>query len=144
LLRSLLDDDIAMPMGADRRPVLPVGVRASLAHDGDLVVAVVTRSHCVVALGLDLEPVARLAPSEAALVVRPDESGLDASLAFCLKEAAYKAWSAPGRRVLEHHDIKVAIRGDKFGATVLSGKTEHVGAWTRVSERWLALVAHQA
>ena len=37
-----------------------------------------------------------MSADEAALVLRPDEAGLDPRLAFVLKEATYKAWCGLG------------------------------------------------
>ena len=96
LLRQLIGSDVAIPVGPDRAPVLPAGVRASLAHDHGLAVAAVTTDPRVRALGIDIEPVDPLPPDIATVVLRPDEVGLDAHHAFTMKEAAYKAWSRLG------------------------------------------------
>ena len=140
LLRGLLDDlDVAIPVGATRAPVLPDGVRASLAHDRTMAVAALTTDPSITALGIDVEDDAPLEADVAAIVLRPDESGLDAHLVFCLKEAAYKAWSTLGGRLLEHHDVRVEVAGDRFAA-LLDGAMQLDGTFAHVPGRWLALV----
>ena len=138
LLRSLIGDDVAIPIGTDRRPVLPSGVRASLAHDRDVVVAALSRSDHIEAVGIDVEAVEQLSAAEAAVIVRPDEGELEPMLAFALKEAAFKAWSNTGGRMLEHHDIRVRLDGGLFRAVVLPSTTL-AGAWTRVAGKHAAL-----
>jgi 4'-phosphopantetheinyl transferase EntD len=141
LLRSLLGENVAIPIGDDRRPLLPPGVCACLAHDRNLAVAVLTREPHLSALGLDLEPVQRMTLSEAAVVLRDDERGVDPGLAFCLKEAAYKAWSSVGGHLLDHHDVHVRLHGGRFRASVLNNAMEMTGAWDLVDGAWIALVA---
>jgi 4'-phosphopantetheinyl transferase EntD len=139
LLRHLLGEDLALPVGPDRRPVLPPGVRASLAHDRTLVVAALSRTSHVSSIGVDLESASGLNADDAALVLRDDERQFDAALAFCLKEATYKAWSAAGGRMLDHHDIGLSVDAGTFHARVLD-TSDVVGAWARVEDSYLALV----
>lgn len=84
--------------GADGRPLLPAGVRGSLAHADGLVVAVVVGSPAVlgVGVGVDLERAGALPPEDAGSVVGPDDVtlGADPVATLVVKEAAYKAWSA--------------------------------------------------
>lgn len=140
LLRLLLGENVPLPVGSDRRPVLPVGTCASIAHDRVLVVAALSRLPGISSLGVDLESASSLAAEEAALVLRPDEQGLDAALAFCLKEAAYKAWSGAGGRMLDHHDVRLTIDAGTFVAQIRDSTTELMGAWTSVEDSILALV----
>ncbi|MFT3853243.1 MAG: hypothetical protein QM733_10960 [Ilumatobacteraceae bacterium] len=143
LLRSLLGADVAIPVGPTRAPVLPDGVIGSLAHDREVAVAAVSSDPAVAALGVDVEDDAALSDGMARLILRPDEAGIDAHLAFCLKEAAYKAWSTLGGRLVDHHDARVSVAGDTFtaemdGLLVVPGRFAHAGT------RWLALaVVHQ-
>jgi 4'-phosphopantetheinyl transferase EntD len=139
LLRSLLGDDLPIPVADDRSPILPDGVRASLAHDDQFAVAVLSRDPSIVALGIDLEPASPLEADEAALILRRDESSLDAHLAFTMKEAAYKAWSTLGGRMLDHRDVRLSVSGGAFEATV-DGVTTLRGAWRGATARWIALV----
>ena len=55
----------------------------------------------IAALGIDVEPTGPLSAEMAAVILRPDEAGLDAHLAFTLKEAVYKAWSAVGGELID-------------------------------------------
>src|SRR4051794_13014081 len=91
LLRSLLERDVPIPVGPTRAPVLPDGVRASLAHDRTMVVAAATTDPTIASLGVDVEADDPLPTDMAGVILRADEAGLDAHLVFCLKEAAYKA-----------------------------------------------------
>lgn len=81
--------------GADGRPLLPAGVRGSLAHADGLVVAVVAGSPAVLGVGVDLERAGALPPEDAGSVVGPDDVtlGADPVVTLVVKEAAYKAWS---------------------------------------------------
>ncbi|MEO5899478.1 MAG: 4-phosphopantetheinyl transferase [Ilumatobacteraceae bacterium] len=144
LLRELIGDDGAIRALASRAPSLPAGVRGSLAHDDTWAVAVITREPLIAALGVDVEPVGLLAEDVAALILRPEESGLDAHLAFTLKEAAYKAWSGLGGRMLDHHDVVVTLDGHRFEARIVTDDVLVGGTWTTACGRWLAIVAVSA
>jgi 4'-phosphopantetheinyl transferase EntD len=138
LLRELIGTDAVIPPGTDRAPVLPPTWVGSLAHDDVFAVAAVTDHADVAALGVDVEPVGRVTGDVATVVLAPGEE-LDATLAFVLKEAAYKAWHGLGGVPLEHHDVIVHVEAERFRATVRGG-TELSGAYARVRERWLAAV----
>jgi 4'-phosphopantetheinyl transferase EntD len=135
LLRSLIGHDVAVPMAADRRPLLPTGVRASLAHDGQYVVAVSSRSDDIASLGIDIEPDRMLEPGMVSVIARPDESEIDPLVLFCAKEAAYKAWSQSGGGFLEHTDVRVRLDGATFTAEVLEHGVVLDGGWARVDGR---------
>ena len=99
--------------------MLPVGVVGSLAHDAEIAVAAVTGVRDASAIGIDVESIATLEREVADLILRSDDQVHDATLALVLKEAAYKAWSTVGGRLLGHHDMSVAIGDDStFSATV--------------------------
>ncbi len=140
LLRQLIGRDVAIPVGANRAPQLPAGVVGSLAHDSHLAVAAVSQLPAVTAIGIDVEPAVALAADVASAVLRPDEHGLDAHLVFTLKEAVYKAWSAGGGRMLDHHDVRVTIGGDRFSGEVVQDASRFNGRYGSASGRWLALV----
>ncbi|MGZ4671223.1 MAG: 4'-phosphopantetheinyl transferase family protein [Ilumatobacteraceae bacterium] len=150
LLRLLLDEvgdasGLAILVGPTRAPLLPSDVRGSLAHDRAFVVAAVTRDPMVSALGIDVEPVDPLGPEMARAILRDDEAHIDPHLAFTLKEAAYKAWSNGGGRILEHHDVRLRLEGQRFEAVVLLTGRVYTGSWATVSGRHIALVvAHSA
>jgi 4'-phosphopantetheinyl transferase EntD len=141
LLRQLLESSDPIPVAPSRRPVLPPGVQASLAHDHALVVAVVSRDPTLRAVGIDVEPSTALADDLAAVICRPEERDIDAHLAFTLKEAAYKAWSATGGELLEHHDVHLDLDGGRFVATVITAGLAIEGRFAQARDRWLALAA---
>lgn len=141
LLRSLLRRDVAIPLGADRRPMLPRGVSASLAHDDRVAVAVMCVSPTSPFYGLDVEPIAQYPHDMRNVIARPDEEGLDPSLLFCLKESAYKAWSFAGGDVLGHHDVRIELNGRLFTAAVVDSATTIAGFWTVAEGRWLGLAS---
>ncbi len=143
LLRSLLGEDVPIPIAPDRAPVLPVGVHASLAHDHHLAVAALSRSATVRSIGIDIEPVTELPAEMAAVIVRTDEGSVDAHLAFTLKEAAYKAWSRLGGRMLDFHDVRLEVGADSFVAEVLPTGMLLQGRYVNIGDRWISLVVVQ-
>jgi len=140
LLRDLAGTIEAIPVGPTRAPLLPPGVVGSLAHDRLVAVAAVSRDPSVAALGIDVEPTEPLATEMARVILRDDERALDAHLAFTLKEAAYKAWSTGGGRMLDHHEVRVSVEGWSFTATVLPDGRELRGRFATVAGRHVALV----
>lgn len=140
LLRSLVGENTPIPVGIDRAPVLPAGVRASLAHDARFAVAAVSRDPDVHSIGIDVEPVVPLSAEMAEVILRPDERHLDAHLAFTLKEATYKAWSRLGGRMLEFHDVRLAVGAGSFAADVVADEAHFNGLFVNVGDRWAALV----
>lgn len=139
LLRSLIGHDLPIPMAADRRPLWPTGVRASLAHDRQFAVAVSSRSDDIVSLGVDIEPDRTLEPGMVSVIARPDEHEIDPLVLFCAKEAAYKAWSQSGGGFLEHADVRVGLDGATFTAEVLEHDVALDGGWGRVDGRYVTV-----
>ena len=90
-----------------------------MAHDEVFAIAAVSDDPTVLAIGIDLEPATPLESDLAGLILRPDEDLLDAHLAFTLKEAAYKAWSTLGGRLLDHADVRLKVAPDTFRAEVV-------------------------
>jgi 4'-phosphopantetheinyl transferase EntD len=140
LLRELLGRDVPIPVAVDRSPVLPPGFCGSLAHDDDVVVAAVSAVPSVLSIGIDVEPATPLEADVGALVLRPDEPGIDAHLAFTMKEAAYKAWSGLGGPMLDHHDVRLTMTTDAFRAEIMTEGIALDGSWITAGGRWLALV----
>jgi 4'-phosphopantetheinyl transferase EntD len=141
LLHRLLTSDAALLRAANGAPALPPGWRATLAHDRQIAVAAATRDPAVAALGIDVEPAAPLTAELAAIILRDDEAGIDAHLAFSLKEAAYKAWSATGGGMLEHHDVHLELGpGEAFSARVVDAGVTLRGRYAHAGGRVLALV----
>jgi 4'-phosphopantetheinyl transferase EntD len=114
-LADLGIDAGAIDVGKDRAPVWPAGVFGSIAHAGGLVVAVVSRAQSI---GVDLESLHAAVDSIGALVLRPGEEppslvGVDARLvAFCAKEAVFKATFPLDRTWREFTDVEVGPQGD--------------------------------
>lgn len=140
LLRSLLGEDVPIQVAPDRAPVLPPGVKASLAHDRRFAVAAVSRAAGVRSLGIDIEPMTRLSTEMAAVIVRSDEGLVDPHLTFTLKEATYKAWSRLGGRMLDFHEVRVTVGVDSFVAEVLHTGTCFDGRFVDAGDRWIAFV----
>jgi 4'-phosphopantetheinyl transferase EntD len=141
LLRELIGDDVEIPVGPDRRPILPRGVSGTLAHDVEVAVAATTSRPEYRALGVDIEPLTAFDEATAEMVRRPEERHLDAHLVFVLKEAAYKAWSSGGGGFLEHRDVRVEVdTSGTFHAEVVPAAKGLVGRYVLVADRHLALV----
>ena len=144
LLRSLIGAEVALPPSPSRRPAVPDGWVATLAHDSRVVVAAVATTSHASALGIDVEPVATIERDVAEVVVRPDDRVPNALVAFVLKEAAYKAWSGTGGRMLEHHDVRIDAAapdpaGADFTATVVPDGVAIRGRYASTAQVWLAL-----
>lgn len=144
LLRELLRVPNEILIGPTRAPMLPPGVVGSLAHDRAVAVAAVSRDPGITAIGIDVEPVEPLPADMSRIILRDDEIGIDAHLAFTLKEAAYKAWSNAGGRMLDHHDVRLTVDGDRFTATVLPDGRCLDGRWATIDGHHLALVVADA
>lgn len=140
LLHEITGDPTSVGVDPGRRPMLPAGVVGSLAHDDTYAVAAITRDAAITALGVDIEPSTPLSAELAAVILRPDEGTIDAHLAFTLKEAVYKAWSALGGGMLDHHQVLLVLEGDRFRAQVLDDAGHFAGRFTTVGDRILALV----
>ena len=140
LLRQLLGRDVPIPVRPDRSPQLPVGVAGSLAHDVDLAVGAISIGGGIAALGIDVEPRAPLSDEVAAVILRPDEAGLDAHLAFTLKEAVYKAWSAVGGELIDFDAVRLTLAGDRFSGEVVAVGRRFEGRYAAAGGRLLALV----
>ncbi len=142
LLRELLGADVTIPVRPDRSPGLPPGVVGSLAHDATVAVAAVAAVDVAAGLGIDVEVSGPLDADTASAVLRPDEVGIDAHLAFTIKEAVYKAWSAGGGRILDHHEVRISLveSSDRFVAVEVASGATFVGRWAHTAGRWLALV----
>jgi 4'-phosphopantetheinyl transferase EntD len=140
LLRELIGAATLIPTDHRRAPQWPDGFCGSLAHDDRCAVAAVSKDPSVRAIGIDVESTALLADDMAALILRPEERALDAHLVFSLKEAAYKAWSSLGGRLLDHQDVLVAVHGTRFDARVVADGVRFEGGFAVVGDRTVALV----
>ena len=119
LLRRLIDCHVPIPMMSDRRPLRPPGIRASVAHYEQFVVAVASRVNDLVSLSVDINSYRRFEPGVMSIIGRVDELGIDPLVVFCVKEAVYEAYSQSGGGFLQHGDVRVALDGLTFVAEVL-------------------------
>lgn len=104
-----------IPMDADRAPAWPDGVVGSISHCDDLAVAICADARWR-GLGIDLERDGPCDPDLAETVLTPAEAGLPARLAFCLKEAAYKAQYRVTRQIFGFDQLRLEVRPDGFVA----------------------------
>jgi 4'-phosphopantetheinyl transferase EntD len=99
------------------------------------------RSDRHASIGIDAEPHAALPPETLDLVLRDEERERLAALAdgrpgvhwdrvaFCAKEAVYKAWFPPTREWLDFTDVAVTLGAEgTFEADVL-GRERFFGRW---------------
>jgi len=138
LLRQLMRTDVSILVQGNRAPQLPDRFRGSLAHDERYAVAAVADRRDVTALGIDLEP--EFVDQDemlAQVIVRPDEGDLDPSLAFCVKEAAFKAWSSMGGTLVAFQDVHVDVNQFDFRARFPDCDIH--GRFAKTSGRWIAL-----
>ena len=107
-----------LPPRVSALPRWPHGFVGSIAHDAALAVAVAARRDVVHTVGIDVERHDALDTDDASLVLTADErafAGTDnaiATLLWCAKESAYKAWCTALAVVLDAvdpRDIHVAV-----------------------------------
>lgn len=104
----------AIPRGADRAPIWPVGVTGSISHACGLCLAAVAPFGRCDALGVDLEGDDPLPSELVAQICRPEERGGPdethrAKRIFSAKEAIYKACYPSLRRVLGFEALRVDL-----------------------------------
>lgn len=109
-------DSLPIPMGPDRAPIWPKGVRGSISHSESACIAAVTLRDVLV--GIDIEPCQllkddlidlictdeELSSSAAAMSVDP---AIAARIIFCAKEAVYKAQYPITKEILNFNDLTV-------------------------------------
>jgi 4'-phosphopantetheinyl transferase EntD len=151
LLRGLIGRDEPVLALTSRAPAFPDDVVATLAHDHDVAVAAVaTRGSApsIRSLGIDIETIGAVEVGAAAVVCRDDEAGLDPTMVFVAKEAAYKAWSNSGGGMLDHHDVRIEIDAVDaplaFRAEIVPTGEMVRGMIIRTSTRWLAIACVDA
>jgi enterobactin synthetase component D / holo-[acyl-carrier protein] synthase len=142
-LRQLGVPPVPILPGADRAPRWPAGVVGSMTHCAGYRAAVVARSRELGGVGIDAEPHAALPPDMLDLVLRDDERArllrLAAAepgrhwdrIAFCAKEAVYKAWFPLTGRWLDFDDVSIDARLDgTFEARLLGAAPRDLeGRW---------------
>jgi 4'-phosphopantetheinyl transferase EntD len=129
----------ALPRAPGRFPLWPAGFLGSLAHDGELAVAVAARTRDISALGVDVEPALALPGDVAEIALLASERracGGDAALGraiFAAKEAVYKAINPLDGSAPEYEDIEVDLAA---GLARLSDGRALVLDFAR-GERWI-------
>lgn len=136
----------ALPARADRSPDWPPGLRGSIAHTRSFAIATAGPASAWAGIGVDLEPFGQVTNDLVPEILRPDERGLDATLAFCAKEAVQKAIFPACRELLEFHDLSVFASDGDFVARLRrecgplpAGACLH-GRWRRPAGHMLACV----
>ncbi len=108
--------DVAIGVGAQREPLFPAGVSGSITHTRDYCAAAVIRTGALRSLGIDAEDDAPMSDEIARRVMGDEERaalqrvarlGNVDVLAFCLKEAFYKAAFPLCRRFLDFEEVAV-------------------------------------
>ena len=113
--RIALGRDVAVPMGPDRAPVWPEGVRGSITHAGGWALAVVGQGM----IGADLELDEDLPEAVRETVLLPGERGADgrqARLIFSAKECVYKAQYPVTRQLFGFETFEVTLGDRTFRA----------------------------
>ncbi|MFV0308092.1 MAG: hypothetical protein ACK5OX_10165 [Desertimonas sp.] len=138
LLRELLGTSAPIGRRDHGGPEVPAGWSVSLAHDRRFAIAVATSGDR--GLGVDLEPITADLAGLGDTVTRPDDVAAGTLEVFVVKEAVYKAWSRPGRPIIEFTDVRVAVEpGGVWGATVLIDGSRFSGRTMTAGGRRLAV-----
>lgn len=106
-----------VPMGRDRAPIWPPGLRGAISHAADLCLAAVTDDPRIAALGLDLEPDAALPPEVLAEVLLPGDDRRHPRLVFSAKEAVFKALYPQVGAIFGFDAVRIALSDGRFTAT---------------------------
>lgn len=122
---------------ADRQPDLPDGIAASLSHSGSYCLAIAAPPGGP-SVGVDIEPCDRALPQGLADVVAPYRMVGDMPLlAFCAKEAMFKAQYPLTARMLDFSAVPVVFRGDRVRGCM---GTRLIGArWGIAADYYLAI-----
>ena len=127
LMNSMGFADLPILRSTFGAPIWPAGLVGSIAHDNRIAVAAVGLQRDLVAVGIDIEPVAPLPPDMLELIATPQErraitdNPLGTKLLFVIKEAVYKAAYPLDHKFLDFHDIDVDLAGRL--ATTKAGRT---------------------
>lgn len=140
---------VSIPKGPSGEPQWPPAVVGSITHCAGYAAAVVARRSQVLTLGIDAEPNDPLPDGVLRLTASTDEvTRLDRlaathpgvqweRLAFCAKEAIYKAWFPVQHRWLGFEDVDIRIEPDgRFRSRLLAAAWDAArfqechGRWT--------------
>ena len=138
-----------------RAPAWPNGVVGSIAHSRELAIALVGRSACFAATGVDVEPLGRITRRVAERVLSGRErAGLaDESwhtLLFSAKEAVYKAVNPLVGEFLRFRDVEIAAGDGRFTAVTTRPRASTAavaggeGFFLAVYGHWLTLFVCRA
>ncbi|MDO8364917.1 MAG: hypothetical protein Q7V88_18650 [Actinomycetota bacterium] len=139
LLRAALAHDGPILREPSRAMQLPPRWVASLAHDHGVAVVAVGHDQQFAAIGIDVEPDAPADDELCAAVLRADDPAMHPTAAFVMKEAAYKAWSTLGGRILGPLDVRLELRKHEFTAHFPVPVPGLQGVAVRAGGRWWAL-----
>lgn len=138
LLRDLLGNPAPIARAANGAPAWPEGFVGSLAHDRNCAVAAVASSADYCAIGIDIEPHATSDDELREAIMRADDPHIDATAAFVIKEAAYKAWSDLGGEPVSPLAVRLRVDGDRFSAEMPDESLVH-GTLHDTGASWLAI-----
>ena len=149
-LEGLGHPPAAVPQGADRAPVWPVGITGSISHCAGCCVAVAARDVDYRTLGVDVEPAIPLdtdlipiicTSAEKAWVATQANPGIAAKLIFSAKEAVYKAQYSLTGKVIGFKALTVNVSGNRFVVAAQSTLADIRGA-ILIREGLILSVAH--
>ncbi|WP_299839778.1 4-phosphopantetheinyl transferase [uncultured Paracoccus sp.] len=135
-----LPEDRPILPRSDRRPDLPDGLAVSLAHAGDLCIALASTRPGLL-LGLDIESMDAPRPEGFVDTIQPFRfrGAGDALAAFCAKEALYKRQYPVTGRMLEFSDLALVLSTDGRFRACVAGVGSMQGQWLEVSGYYLAI-----
>jgi 4'-phosphopantetheinyl transferase EntD len=110
-------------------PLWPAGVTGSITHTRGYAAALVARTDCYRAIGLDCERIGGVGEdlfprlftlAESALLTNPQSRDLTATILFSAKEAFFKTGLAGPHLMFQH--ITIVLEGDRFQANGHPGR----------------------
>jgi 4'-phosphopantetheinyl transferase EntD len=135
---------------SDRVPRWPRGVVGSMTHCEGYRAAAVARSHELAGIGIDAEPHDAVPDEALELILRDEEEATlrtlaDAEpalhwdrIAFCSKEAVFKAWFPLTRRWLDFADVSITLDPDgTFAARLRAPASYRNRAPEAFAGRWV-------
>lgn len=105
---------LAVPMGPDRAPVWPAGLRGSITHAAGLCLAAATADPAIQALGLDLEDDAPLPIGTESAVLLPAEAGQHPRAVFSAKETVFKALYPQVGHIFGFDAVQITLGDGRF------------------------------
>ncbi|MFD2112870.1 4'-phosphopantetheinyl transferase family protein [Thiorhodococcus fuscus] len=136
-----------IPMGSDRAPIWPPGIRGSITHSSDTCLAAAAWDSDIRLLGLDVEPDRPLESDLVPMVCTDAERtwlatktmpGRYAKLIFSAKESVYKAQYPHSRTLFgfETLNVEVDIARDRFDA-IFREEVPGFSLGTKIAGRFL-------